>query len=132
MNKRYLYLIAALIWGIPGLIITIKGFTAYTIIPCRNMWWLGLITIGVITGFILMFKRIVDRYSALIHALPDKTSVWNTFPLRGWILVIGMSCLGIALKFIPSIPVEFTASFYSGLGPALLFAAFRFVKKRSK
>jgi hypothetical protein len=129
MNKRYLYLIAALIWGIPGLIITIKGFTAYTAIPFRNMWWLVLITIGVITGFILMFKRIVDRYSALIHDLPDRTSIWNTFPLRGWILVIGMSCLGIALKFIPSIPVEFTTSFYSGLGPALLFAAFRFAKK---
>lgn len=28
-----------------------------------------------------------------------------------------MSCLGIALRFIPGIPPAFTASFYSGLGP---------------
>ena len=35
-----------------------------------------------------------------------------------------MLCLGISLKFIPGLPMEFTASFYSALGPMLLFAAF--------
>lgn len=53
--------------------------------------------------------------------------LWHTFPLRGWALIIFMLCLGISLKFIPGLPMEFTASFYSGLGPMLLFAAFRFM-----
>lgn len=68
-------------------------------------------------------------YSARIAAQPLKTSFWQTFPLRGWILIVCMSCLGIALKFIPGIPAEFTASFYSGLGPMLIFAACRFISK---
>ncbi|MDY6418807.1 MAG: hypothetical protein SPK76_01910 [Bacteroidales bacterium] len=51
------------------------------------------------------FLRIVDRYSARIAALPQKTSFWQTFPLRGWILIVCMSALGVALKSIPGIPV---------------------------
>jgi len=128
MNKRYLYFIAALIWGAPGIMIAIKGINAYRSMPTDELWWLILITIGVLTGFIWMFRRIVDRYCGLIAAQPEKTSIWHTFPLKGWILVIGMSCLGMALKFMPFIPAEFTASFYSGLGPALVLAAIRFIR----
>ena len=127
MNKNNLYLSAALIWGIPGIIISIKGIRAYLTMAPENLWWLLLITAAVIVAFRLMFSRIVDRYSARIASLPAETNLWQTFPPRGWILVICMSCLGIALKFIPGIPAEFTASFYSGLGPMLVVAAFRFI-----
>ncbi|MBR1717296.1 MAG: hypothetical protein IJ718_06720 [Paludibacteraceae bacterium] len=128
MNRRYLYLIAGLIWGIPGIMLTVKGAKAYTAMPRQQLWWLALITAGVLAGFIAMFLRIVKRYCALIAAQPQKTSVLHTFPLRGWILVIGMSCLGMALKFVPIIPAQFTAGFYSGLGPALVVAAILFIK----
>lgn len=37
-----------------------------------------------------------------------------------------------SLKFILGIPVEFIASFYSGLGPMLLFAACRFISNSRK
>ena len=128
MEKRFLYLIACIIWGIPGLIISIKGIRAYTTMPGDELWWLLIITAGVLAGFILMFRRIVERYCALIAAEPDKTTIWHTFPLRGWILIVCMSCLGMALKFMPFVPDEFTASFYSGLGPALVIAAVLFIK----
>jgi hypothetical protein len=36
-------------------------------------------------------------------------------------------CLGISLKFIPGVPTEFFASFYCGLGPALIAAAANFL-----
>ncbi len=65
-----------------------------------------------------------------IAAQPQKTTVWQTFPLRGWILIVCMSCLGIIMKHIPAVPAAFTASFYSGLGPMLLFAALRFLRHR--
>lgn len=129
MKRIYLYYIAAALWGIPGVIITVKGLRAYLTMPQDILWWLILITVLVLAGFFFMFSRIVDRYSARIAALPEKTSFWQTFPLRGWILIVFMSCLGIALKFIPGVPAEFTASFYSGLGPMLIFAACRFIKR---
>ena len=79
-----------------------------------------------------MFSRIVDRYAARIASLPERTTLWQTFPLRGWVLIVCMSCLGIALKFIPGIPAAFTASFYSGLGPMLVYAACRFVSSEKR
>lgn len=129
MNKRFLYYVAALLWGIPGVIISIKGLKAYTVMPADELWWLILITAGVLTSFILMFRRIVARYCSLIAAEPEQTTLWHAFPLRGWILIVCMTCLGIALKFMPFIPAEFTASFYSGLGPALITAAILFIRK---
>jgi hypothetical protein len=131
MKKSNLYIIAALIWGIPGAIISVKGILAYLQMAPAKLWWLLLITAGVLAGFFLMFTSIVDKYSARIAALPSKTSIWQTFPLRGWILIVFMTCLGIALKFIHGIPAEFTASFYSGLGPMLLVAALRFIRNRA-
>lgn len=130
MARRNLYLVAALIWGIPGIIISIKGIRAYFSMAPENLWWLLLITAAVIASFYLMFSRIVDRYSARIASQPQRTTFWQAFPLRGWILVVCMSCLGIVLKFIPGIPAAFTASFYSGLGPMLVVAALRFVRNR--
>ena len=131
MKKRFLYLIAAIIWGIPGFIITIKGIRAYTVMPTDELWWLLLITAAVLAGFIFMFRRIVERYCALIAAEPEQTTILHTFPLRGWILIVFMMCLGMALKFMPFIPAEFTASFYSGLGLALIFATVIFIKRFS-
>ena len=132
MNRNCLYYIAAALWGIPGVIITIKGISAYLTMPSRKLWWLLLITIFVMVSFFLMFRKIVDRYSTRIASQPQKTSFWQAFPLRGWILIVCMSCLGIALKFIEVIPAEFTASFYSGLGPMLVFAACRFISNRKQ
>lgn len=130
MNRRFLYNIAAALWGIPGIIITVKGIKAYLTMPSYKLWWLLLITAFVLVGFFMMFRKIVDKYSARMAAQPKKTSPWQTFPLRGWILIVFMSCLGMALKFIPGIPAEFTASFYSGLGPMLIFSACRFLSNQ--
>lgn len=131
MNKKYLYISAALIWGIPGIIIAIKGIKAYCIQPSEYLWWLLLITVSVLAAFFYMFRRIVDRYCSRIASLPDKVTIWQTFPTRGWILVVFMMCLGMVLKHIPAIPTAFTASFYSGLGPMLVLASARFVSKSS-
>lgn len=130
MNRNSLYYIAAIIWGIPGVIITVKGVRTYMTMPLQKSWWLPLVTVFVLVSFFFMFRKVVDRYSARIESQPQKTGLQQTFPLRGWILIACMVCLGIALRSIPGIPSEFIASFYSGLGPMLIFAACRFIFNR--
>ena len=127
MDKKYLYLVAGLIWGIPGVTISIKGISAYLTQPSDDLWWLLLITTGVLYGFFVMFRRIVDRYCERIASLPGKVRVGQTFPTRGWILLVFMMGLGMALKYVPGVPSSFTASFYSGLGPMLLLSSVRFI-----
>ena len=127
MKRKYLYFVAAVIWGIPGITITLKGISAYRMQPSENLWWLLLITICVLSGFFLMFRKIVNRYCRRIASLPEKVKIWQTFPTRGWVLLIFMMGLGIALRHIPAIPSAFIASFYSGLGPMLVFSSLRFM-----
>lgn len=111
--------------------ISIKGINAYRIQSSENIWWLLLITAAVLAAFFIMFRRIVDRYCDRIASLPEKVTIWQTFPTRGWILIVFMACLGMVLKHIPEVPSAFTASFYSGLGPMLVMSAIRFMSNKS-
>ena len=125
--KRYLYLVAAILWGVPGISITIKGVVAYYSMPQWQLWWLLIATLCVIAAFFYMFRGVAGRYIARIETLPDRSPLYHTFPLRGWILLLFMMGLGIAVKNIPAIPLQFIASFYSGLGPMLILSSVRFV-----
>ncbi|MBQ1209680.1 MAG: hypothetical protein IIX64_04345 [Bacteroidales bacterium] len=167
MKKKHLYIVAALLWGLPGVDVFLKGILAYRVQAAEDLWWLLLISLAVITAFFFMFRKIVDRYSARIAALPSEKStartseqstartskqstarvhIWQTFPLRGWIMIFCMMGLGIILKHLPDILTSlshaavgsaatlnnylstFTASFYCGLGPMLIWAALRFLR----
>ena len=132
VKREFLYLIAALIWGIPGAIITTKGIMAYGALPLHKQWWLIGITACVVVFFFFVFRRIVKQYCARIAELPERTTLWQTFPLRGWLLIVFMIGLGITIKYIPTTPLQFTASFYSGLGPMLLLAATKFIRMVAK
>lgn len=123
-----LYLTAAIIWGAPGVVIVLKGVRAYAFVSQSQLWWLLIITAVVTAGFYFMFRRITRRYISRIYSLPAKSPLWQTFPPKGWLLLVFMMCLGVALKLIPTTPIEFIASFYSALGPMLLVASIRFLR----
>ena len=132
IKRAYSYFIAAAIWGIPGVNIAIKGVKTYMLMNPDDLWWLMLITVAVSIFFFIIFRRVVRKYSERIASLPDSVMIWQIFPPKGWILLAIMMGLGITLKHIPDIPMSFTASFYSGLGPMLIVAALRFVTAMSR
>lgn len=129
--KRHLLLANAIVWGAPGIKILITGVKSYFALwPSKSILWLALGTILVMTGFVWMFSKIVKKYSDRIMDFPQqKKSILAFLPVKGWILVIFMMCLGISLKHIPGVPTEFIASFYCGLGPALVSAAYLFLAR---
>lgn len=126
MKRSVLYVVAAIVWGVPGVIITHKGISAY-FTQCENdLWWLLLITFCVLVGFYFIFRRVIAKYSAHIASQPEQTAIWHTFPLRGWVLIIFMMGLGMVMKILePS--TQFIASFYSALGPMLIWSAVKFL-----
>ena len=129
--KRHLLLANAIVWGAPGVKILVTGIQSYLALwPSKSIPWLALGTVQVLAGFVWMFNRIVKKYADRIMAFPEKKKSLLAFlPVRGWILVLFMMCLGITLKHIPGIPTEFFASFYCGLGPALIAAAAQFLAR---
>ena len=120
-------MVAAAIWGIPGINIAVKGIRSYMLMRSDDLWWLMLITVAVSVFFFIIFRRVVRKYSERIVSLPDSVMIWHVFPPKGWILLAFMMGLGITLKYMSSVPMAFTASFYSGLGPMLIVAATRFL-----
>lgn len=129
VSKRHLLLANAIVWGAPGINILITGIRSYLALwPSEQIVWLAIGSVLVLAGFVWMFGRIVRRYSDRIMNFPQKKkSILAFLPVRGWILVIFMMCLGISLKHIPGVPTAFFASFYCGLGPALITAASQFL-----
>lgn len=129
--KRHLLLANAVVWGLPGVKVLVTGIRSYMAVwPSRQIGWLALGTVCVLAGFLWMFKRIVQRYADRILAFPqEKKSLLAFLPIKGWILVVFMMCLGISLKFIPGVPTEFFASFYLGLGTALIVSGANFLAK---
>ena len=126
IRRAYSYVIAVAIWGIPGINIAIKGVKTYMLMNPDALWWLMLITIAV--SIFIIFRRVVRKYSERIASLPDSVMIWQIFPPKGWILLAIMMGLGITLKYIPGIPMSFTASFYSGLGPMLIVSSIQYLK----
>ena len=59
----------------------------------------------------------------------EKKSLLAFLPVKGWIMVTFFMCLGIALKHVPGVPTAFLASFYCGLGPALIVAGATFLAR---
>ena len=98
--KRHLLLANAIVWGAPGIKILVTGIQSYLALwPSKSIVWLAVGTVLVLAGFVWMFNRIVKKYADRILDFPQqKKSILAFLPVKGWILVFFMMCLGISLK----------------------------------
>ena len=53
IRRAHSYVIAAAIWGIPGINIAVKGFRTYMLMNPGDLWWLMLITVAVSIFFFI-------------------------------------------------------------------------------
>lgn len=131
VNREHLLLMQVLCWLGPGIKVFTTGIQAMLYVNTTHperVWWLMLIAIMVTITFSLMFNNFIKRYTARILNFPErKKSLFAFFDLRGYVLIIFMMGLGISLKHIPCMPVEFFAGFYPGLGTALSIAGVRYL-----
>ena len=130
VNREHLLLMQVLCWLGPGIKVLTTGIQAMLYVNTTHLervWWLMLIAIMVTITFSLMFNNFIKRYTARILNFPErKKSLFAFFDAHGYIMIAFFMCLGIGLKFIPGMPVEFFAGFYPGLGTALSIAGIRY------
>lgn len=124
---KYLLLVNGLLWTAIGTRIALIGIDHYQHLESIS-WWYYLLSFVVFASFWFMFTGVVSRYSERIMAMTEpRTSIFQTFSVKGYIIIAFMITLGIALKRIPQVPDSFIAWFYCGLGPGLLSAGIRFI-----
>lgn len=130
VNREHLLLMQVLCWLGPGIKVLTTGIQAMLYVNTTHterVWWLMLIAIMVTITFSLMFNNFIKRYTARILNFSErKKSLFAFFDAHGYIMIAFFMCLGIGLKFIPGMPVEFFAGFYPGLGTALSIAGIRY------
>ncbi|MBQ7163004.1 MAG: hypothetical protein IJR64_05375 [Bacteroidales bacterium] len=124
---KYLLLVNGLLWTAIGTRIALIGIDHYQHLESIP-WWFFLLSSVVFASFWFMFTGVVRRYSERIMTMTEpRTSIFQTFSVKGYIIIAFMITLGIALKRIPQVPDSFIAWFYCGLGPGLLSAGIRFI-----
>ena len=129
----HLLAVNGLLWTAIGTKIAITGVSHYLQVSgSRALIWMIPLSVLVFVVFYMMFTGVVRKYSGRILSMTeDKTSIFRTFSLKGYLVIAFMISLGIGLKHIPGIPSNFFAWFYCGLGLGLLSAGIRFLLRWS-
>lgn len=126
VKKRYLLLIASLVWLFAGLKVLSLGLEAYkTNFTALNV----LLSIAVFIVFwIMVFNRLVNKHTVRIKAYTEERRYfWNFFDLKSFIIMAIMMTGGILIRKYSLLGVNFIAFFYTGIGAALSLAGLKFM-----
>lgn len=128
VKKRYLLLIASLVWLFAGFKVLNLGLEAYkTNFTLLNV----LLSIAVFTVFwIMVFNRLVNKHTIRIMSYKEeKRYFWNFFDLKSFIIMAIMMTGGILIRKYSLLGMNFIAFFYTGIGSALFLAGIKFMVK---
>jgi hypothetical protein len=118
---KTLLVVAAAFWLAAGLSVAGVGLLASDAAWTAPMVWAMLIVFAL---FLVMFIRISIKHTKRILGYTDRlTSLFKFFDAGSYIIMAVMIGLGIAVRLSGLAPDFAIASFYTGLGSALLVAA---------
>ena len=126
LKKRWLILIAGLVWFAAGVNIFRLGIQAYLSIEF-SFWWIlaSLAILGLFgQGFYKMTKKNIKRIRSFEE---EKKYFWHFFNLKSYIIMAFFITVGITLRASGWVPDWFIAFFYAGIGAALMFAGIVYV-----
>jgi hypothetical protein len=124
--KRYLLLVAGMIWMFAG------GFLAYRgehMLPGMSHFWIGFISSFVIgIGlFLLFFIKISIKHIHRITSLEIlRPCVFSFFNLKGYMMMAMMIGMGVTLRLTHLVDPEILGYFYMAMSIPLLLSAVRF------
>ena len=122
MKTKLLAFIAGIIWLAAGFNVCRIGVVAW-MNHCTTTAM--MIVCSAITLFLFsrMFIRMVFRNVQRIRKIDvERRRMWHIMPVRSYIIMAFMITFGMLLRSVPAVPLSFIASFYVGLGAALMLA----------
>lgn len=125
VKKRYLFLIACIVWLIAGLNVTKIGFICFQ----NNLTIINIILSCLI--FILfdrfIFSKLVKKHHQRIKQLEGTHHYfYQFFDLKSFLIMAFMMSFGIIIRNKALLDEKTIAIYYSGLGLALTLAGIRF------
>lgn len=125
--KRYLLLIAAIVWTLAGSMLLFRGFSMLLLF--QHLLWLKTI-LSLCSGilfFVFLFSKISLKHAQRILNMPvERPCVFSFFNIRSYVMMTAMISMGITLRKTGLVPLQYLSCFYVAMGTPLLLSAFRF------
>jgi len=122
---KVLILVAAIVWFIAGASVISVGVTATTE-PWSSA--MGLASLIVFVAFLTLFLMIARKHIKRIRSYTEQlTEIYKFFDTQSYIIIAVMVFLGAAIRISLLVPEPAIASFYSGLGLALLASSIYYI-----
>lgn len=129
INKRYLLLIAGIIWMFSGIMIMRNGYFEFGNVDNVFIAVSGGILVFLIF-YLYIFRNIVKKSDKRVkNMLEHKQYFWKCFDLKQYVIIVCMMTFGIVLRKYNLVPKSFIAFFYTGLGFALFSCGTRFIAR---
>lgn len=128
--KRYLLLIAGIVWLIAGVNILLIGLPNFAAGWEGNFLYAAL-AIGVFVVFMaFIFGPLVKKHNARILKLPEeKAPFYQFFDVKSYLIMVFMITGGITLRNAHIAAPIFIGYMYTGIGGALMGAGVLFLRR---
>jgi len=127
LPRRYLLLIAAVVWTFAGSLLLFRGILMF--LENGRYLWVRLIisAIGGMLFYKLLFSGISRKHARRIMDIPrERPCLFSFFNIKSYILMSIMITAGIMLRKSGMMPHEYLSMVYVTMGIPLLASSFRF------
>ncbi len=125
--KRYLLLVAALVWTFAGGMLLFKGISLFFKYPELLIWKISISVIGGTLFYLLLFSKISNKHiKRILNIEIDHPCFFSFFNVRSYVLMTIMISSGILLKKFGVISPEYLSIIDVTMGIPLFLSAFRF------
>ena len=126
MKKKYLVLLASILWIFAGVKVVMVGCRVGGEVDIKNFWYYLIMAAVFLVFYFRIFSPMVDKNLDRISKL-DEPKLWKFLDKKSYIIMFGMMFLGMGLRKFTSLPTVFFYTFYIGLGMALLSAGIKYM-----
>lgn len=122
MKTKSLAFIAGIIWLIAGFNVCRIGVVSWMSLDTISPFMIIGSIITLILFSIMFVKMLFKNVKRFRKIDIRKRKMWDVMPVKSYVIMIFMITFGILLRRCPLVPPSFIASFYVGLGMALMVA----------
>jgi len=127
VSKRYLILVAAMVWTFAGGMLLFRGFT--TTHSQETHWTIKVVfcIVGGLLFYRAMFDRISSKHVNRIKMMEiERPVIFSFFNLKSYLMMFSMITMGITLRLSGLVSPVHLAMVYVTMGIPLLMSSFRF------
>jgi hypothetical protein len=127
VSKRYLLLVAALVWTFAGGMLLFRGFA---VTHTQETHWSVKIAFCIVGGLLfykVMFDRISSKHVTRIKTMVvERPVIFSFFNLKSYLMMFSMITMGVTLRLTGLVAPTHLALVYVTMGIPLLMSSFRF------